>query len=384
MTVHRVLMGEKEILLIGTAHVSQASIELVKNTITLEKPDIVGVELDEQRYAQLLQGTKWNELNVRQVIQTGQTYLLLLNILLANMQRRVGEQVGVKPGEEMLEAVRAAQEHKTAVALLDRNIGITFKRAMKKIGFIEKLRLAGALLEGFTAKENLPITPEKVEELKEEDTLNALLKEMGQKMPGLKEVLVDERDSYIAEKIKSMQGKKVLAVLGAGHVEGVKRKLHEHANLKALETIPSGTPWGKIIQHATPLIFIVLIAGLFFTKGLDVSLNLLGFWFLAHGIFSALGAGLARSHPITIIVAFLASPFTALHPAIAAGWVAAYVEYRFNTPKVKDFSNLSQLNTYKDFSNNSVTHLLLVTAYTNIGSTIATLIAVPYVIALFG
>jgi len=373
----------KEIILVGTAHISKESITLVKETIELEKPDVIGVELDSERLAQLLSGKKWEQTNITEVIKTGKTYLFLLNLLLGNMQKQLGAQVGVKPGAEMMAAIKEAQDHEIPVRLLDRNVRITLKRAFNEMSLKEKLKLGSSLCLGFFGVGE-KVNAKVIEELKQEDLINKLMKELGKQMPSMKRVLVDERDTYISEMIRTSPGKKIVAVVGAGHLKGIVANLSKkkHANLKALNIIPKKRNFLKYLKYIIPIVFIAFIGFLLGTKGLDITINALIIWFLANGVFSALGALLARAHPLSILTAFLAAPFTSLHPAIAAGWIVALAEAKFNSPRVMDFQNLDQVSSLSGFYKNKVTHLLIVTALTNIGSMIGTLIALPFLVQL--
>ncbi|MDD4251211.1 MAG: TraB/GumN family protein [Candidatus ainarchaeum sp.] len=384
--IKKLVLNDKEIILIGTAHISKESVELVEKTIQEEKPDVVGVELDNERLYQLMSGKKWQQTNIIDVVKTGKTYLFLLNILLSNLQKQLGAKVGVQPGSEMMIAVKKAQEHNIPIQLLDRNINITLKRAFKTMKLKEKLKLGSSIIMGFFGmvdpKEAIDIVS--IEDLKNEDLINKLMKELGRQMPSVKKVLVDERDDYITEMIRQSKGKKIIAVVGAGHLNGIVENLKKEKkiNLQELNIIPKKINYLKYLKYAIPLIFFIFIGFLFITKGIGTTTNALVIWFLANGTCSAIGAILAKAHPISVITAFLAAPFTSLHPAIAAGWITAITETKFNSPKVIDFENLSNVSTIKGFYQNKVSHILIVTALTNLGSMIGTIIAVPYLIIL--
>lgn len=379
--IERITLPDKEIILVGTAHISRESIALVRKTISEEKPDIVGVELDRERLHQLLSEKKWQEMDIVQAIKEGKTYLLLFNLLLANIQRQFGEQIGIKPGEEMKAAIIAASENNIPVQLLDRDIKITLKRAMDRMSLFEKLKLASViLLSVFSTGEK--ITAEKVEALKDKDVINKLLQELSRQMPSVKKVLVDERDLFIANRILQAKGKKIVAVVGAGHLDGIKKYLDKQRNISLLNIIPKKTNYLKYLKYLIPLFFIAIIAYAVFFKGIYITLNIFAIWFLVNGTLSALGALLARAHWNSIAIAFLTAPFTSLHPALAAGWFAALAEAKVNSPKIKDFESLNNLSSFSDFNRNTVTHILLVAAYSNIGSAIGTVIAVPYALSL--
>lgn len=381
--VRRVSYAGKEIIIIGTAHISAESISLVRSTIEAEHPDAVGVELDAQRYAQLKSGERWGETNISHVISSGQSYLFLINLLLANLQRQLGQKVGIKPGEEMLQAARIAEERGIPVALIDRDVRVTLKRAMDVTSLGEKTRLLVSIFSGFFGSEKDMLTPEKIEELKKHDIMSELMQQLSREMPNVKRVLVDERDLYIANRILAMQGRKIVAVVGAGHLGGILQYLDAPRDTAHLNALPK-KKFGmlQLIAYSVPLLFFALIAYALVTKGAGVSLNILAYWFLINGTLAALGVLLARGHVFSIITAFVAAPFTTLHPLLAVGWFAGAMEAKMRNPKVKDFEGLRNLNSYSDFAKNSVTRILLVAAFANLGATIGTLIALPYILAM--
>lgn len=383
MSDERVSIGNKEIILIGTAHLSRKSAEQVRNGIEKERPDSVGVELDAQRFAQLKDEKKWLETDLAKVVREGKTYLFLLNILLANMQKKLGKEIGLKPGMEMLEAIKVAGERGIAVELLDRDVGITLKRAFNKMGLLEKAKLFFEIFASlFQSPE--PLTEETIEKLKDKDALNALLGELGQKMPSVKQVLVDERDAFIANRIMEMPGKKVLAVVGAGHIEGIKNNLGKKIDTSELLAVPQKKSKLSYLKWIIPIALIAILAYGFYAKGMYAALQIFLLWFLINSTLSAIGAAIAKAHPLSIATAFIAAPFAALHPAFAVGWFAAAMEMKVRCPKVMDFDELKTLESYRDFADNRVTRILLVAAYSNIGGTIGTIIALPYILSLLG
>jgi len=385
--IRRLIIGvegaEREVVLVGTAHISKESIELVKKTIEEEQPDVIGVELDRDRLEQLLSGKKWQETNLVEIIRTGKTYLFLLNIFLSNMQRQIGKQVGIQPGAEMLTALKLAQEKQTPIQLLDRDVKITLKKAFSEMGLGEKVKLATSFVGGFFGVGE-KITVEKIEELKKEDLINNLMKELGKQFPSIKRVLVDERDLYISEMIKHSPGKKIVAVVGAGHLDGIVAHLNsdKKINLAELNKIPQKKNWLKYVTIALPILFVAILAYSLISKGFDATFGVLLYWIVITGTFSALGAILARAHPFSVIAAFVSAPITTLHPALAAGWVSGLVEARFNSPRVMDFENLPEVSSVGQFYNNKVTHILIVAALTNVGAMIGVIIAFPAIITL--
>jgi pheromone shutdown-related protein TraB len=383
MPVDRVFCGGKEIVLVGTAHLSRESIRQVKEAIEKEKPDAVGVELDKQRFTQLVSQQKWLDMDLARVVREGKTYLFLINILLANMQRKLGEELGLKPGMEMVEAIEASKAGGIPVGLLDRDVSVTLKRALNEMSMVEKAKLLFEIVLGIFHKAE-PLTEDAIEELKEKDTLNALLEELSRKMPSVKKVLVDERDAFIADRIMGLGGRKVLAVVGMGHIEGVKRHLGKKVDTMQLLSVPQKKSRLRYLKFGVPIALLAIIGYGFYSKGAYAAAHLFLLWFIINGVLSAAGAALAKAHPLSIATAFLAAPFTSLHPALAAGWFAAAAEMKVRCPKVRDFEELKGLESYRDFSNNRVTRVLLVAAYSNLGSTIGTIVALPYILALLG
>jgi len=263
-------------------------------------------------------------------------------------------------------------------------VQITLKRAFSFIGWGEKLKLLFSIVTSFFS-EKPEITKELVEKLKEKDMMTELMNELSKTAPTLKKVLVDERDLFIANSILASPFKKIVAVVGAGHVEGVKKYLDKKRDVSKLLFVPKKKSYLKLIfKWIIPLLFVLIMGYAFFIKGFTLSIQIFLWWFLITGSLSALGALIARAHPLSILAAFLAAPFTTLHPALAAGWFAGYVELRVKNPKVEDFEKLNQLNSMGDFYRNQVTKILLITAFANVGATIGVVIAIPYVLSLLG
>lgn len=373
----KITVDGKEIILVGTVHVSPESVQEVRETIEREKPDTVGVELCERRHEILTEKKQWEEQEIFKIIREGKTYLFLANLLLSNFQKKIGEEFGSEPGAEMLEAVKIAEEHNIPISLLDRDISVTLRRAWKSMGAKEKLKLLYALVAGFFVE-----TEEVIEELKDLDVITELMEELAEEIPGAKKALIDERDQYIASKILESEGKTV-AVVGAGHIEGLKNMLRQpYVSREGLDEIPLGRSWFKYISYAVPVVFAAIVVYAFVSAGVEMTLHILWLWFIINGSLSALGTLLAMGHPLSIITAFLAAPFTSLNPALAAGWFAGLVEAYVRKPKVADFEGLRDITGFRDFYRNQVTRILLVIAFSNIGSTIGTLWALPYLLKI--
>lgn len=385
--VIQVNLEGKTIFLVGTAHISKKSVDIVREVIEKENPDAIAVELCEQRKTALLNEKRWDETEITDVIKSGRTQLFLSQLFLANFQRKLGDKVGVKPGVEMLEAVKIGHERGIKVELVDRDVKTTLTRAQQQIGFVEKLRLLYSILGGLLKGED--ITEEAIEELKDKDVISELLDELSKNVPSLKNTLVDERDKYIAYKILQSDAKKIVAVIGAGHVQGVTKILENtqektdlKKQIKLLETVEKKKGRMKYVAYAIPVLFFFIVLWSFLRHDIGFTLSLLTSWFLINGTLSAIGAALALAHPLSIATAFVVAPITSLNPTIAAGWFAGFVELKMRKPRVKDFNGMFKLNRIRDYWGNRITRILLVIVFANLGSSAGTVIALPYLAAL--
>ncbi len=375
------------IILIGTAHISKESVEEVKEVIEKYKPDIVAVELCQRRYDAITKKDQWEKTPVTKLLKSNNAYLMLAQTFLSSIQRRLGKEYGVEPGSEMIAAIDEAKKHNLEVALVDRDISITLKRAWRKMGFKEKFRLTWEFLKALMGYDEEELEELDLKKLMDQDVISTLMEEFGEIAPSVSTVLIHERDEYIAKKIQDESKKgKVVAVVGAGHLKGIKKQLEKKkikTNLKELEEVPKKRiRITKFAAYLIPVLFVALIVYLIFTRGPDAwdqIKNVFFWWFIINGSLSAIGAAIARGHPLSIGTAFLAAPLTSLNPAIAAGWVAGYVEAKLRTPVVKDFKELSKIENFKEFWNNRVIRLLMVVALANLGSMIGTIIAFPYI-----
>jgi len=375
------------IILVGTAHISKDSVEEVKQVIAEFKPDIVAVELCKRRYEAITKKDKWESTPVTQLLKSNQAYLMLAQTFLGSIQRKLGKEYGVEPGSEMVAAMDEAKKHNLDVALVDRDISITLKRAWKKMGIREKFRLSWEFLKAMLGFDEEELEELDLKELMNQDMISTLMEEFGEIAPSVTTVLIHERDEYIAKKIldKSKEGR-IVAVVGAGHLKGIQKHLEKKqldVDLKELEYVPKKRfSILKAIGYTIPVIFVVLLAYIIIQGSLEQGLNALKWWFIINGTLSMIGTMIARAHPLTWLTAFVAAPITSLNPAIAAGWVAGYVEAKLRTPVVKDFKELSKLEGLRDFWNNKVIRLLMVVALANVGSMIGTFVALPYLVNL--
>ena len=379
--VTRLEINGKEIILIGTAHVSKKSAEQVKAVIEEEQPDSVCIELDEQRYQSITEGNKWQETDIFQVIKDKKASLLLMNLAISSFQKRIAKQFGIQAGQEMLQGIESAKEVGAELVLADRNIQITFSRIWRNIGLKGKAMLLTQIVYSIFSKET--ITEEELEKMKEQDMIQAMLQEITENFPRLKKPLIDERDQYLAEKIKHAPGEKVVAVLGAAHVPGVTKEIHKKHNLKKLTKRPPKSKAPKVIGWAIPIVIISLIF-MTFMQNPDAGFQQIWSWLLWNGSLAGLATIFALGHPLAILTAIVASPFTSLSPFLAAGWFAGFVQAYMKKPVVRDFENLSDdVMSIKGFWNNKVTRVLLVVVFANLGGSLGTFVAGADVIRLF-
>jgi pheromone shutdown-related protein TraB len=375
-----------DIILVGTAHISKDSVREVKNAIKKYNPDVVAVELCSKRYEALTKKDQWENTPITALLKANKAYLVLAQTFLASIQRRLGKEYGVEPGSEMIAAIKEAKKQNIEVALVDRDITVTLKRAWRRMGVREKFRLSWEFLKALIGYDTEELEKLDLKELMKEDVISAMMKEFGEIAPSVSDVLIYERDKYIAKKILDESRKKgrIVAVVGAGHLNGIKEYLKKKKfdiDLKKLEEVPRKRfSIMKTIAYAVPVLVVALIAYLAVTGGWNVAAEAILAWILINGFLSALGALIARGHPFSIITAFLAAPITSLNPALAAGWFAGLVEAKMRTPMVKDFQGLSKIDSVKDFLNNRVIRLLMVVALANLGSMIGTFVALSYII----
>jgi pheromone shutdown-related protein TraB len=371
--VHLFKKDGREFIIVGTAHISRQSADLVKQVIENEKPDVVCVELDEKRFKALSEKNRWENLDLKQIIREKQLSTLIINLVLASYQKKLGEKLGVSPGTELLEAVKVAEENKIPIELCDREIRITLRRAWHSMSFWQKIKFLTGGLAGIFEKQEL--TEEKLAELRSKDALSEMMEELGKAMPVLKRVLIDERDAYIAEKMQKVNGKKIVSVVGAGHVNGIINYFNNNSRVsfEEIEKIPSSSPVTKIIGWGIPAIIIASILFIGYNKGLSEAGDNAIFWILANGIPSAIGAMIALAHPLTILTAFLAAPITSLSPLIGAGYVAAFVQVYFQPPLVKDFQHVAEsARKISMWWKNKLLKVLLVFILASLGSVLGT------------
>ncbi len=375
-------LGKRKIILLGTAHVSQESIDdavsLIKNT----KSDCVAIELDNQRYASMQDPEAWKKLDIVKVLKEGRGFMMIANLVLSSFQKKIGSDIGVKPGDEMRFAIKTAKELNIPTVMVDRPIQVTLRRAWAKNSLWGKCKLLASLFASVFEKEE--ISQEQIESLKKSNEMDAMMAELAKELPAIKEVLIDERDQYLASKIWETKGNIVVAVLGAGHLPGVEKFLLEiengtkNSNTAAIETVPNKTLGAKLLGWIFPVLLVALICAGFFVGGTQTSVDLLVNWLLWNGSLAALGTLLALGHPLSIIAGFVGAPLGTLNPFIAVGIFTGLVQATVRKPKIEDMENLvDDFASLKGIYKNRISRVLLVFFLSSLGGAIGNFIAVP-------
>ncbi len=381
--ISRLCCSGKDILLIGTAHVSKQSAQLVQETILEQKPDTVCVELCKTRLASIKDADRWRNMDIVKIIKEKKALLLFMNLLLAAFQKKMADKFGIQPGQEMINALKAADECDSLIVPADREIQITLSRVWRNMGLWEKLKLITSFIFSIGGSDD--ISEKDIEDMKQEDILQTLLSEVKEEHPVIEKALIDERDRFLAEKIRSSPGEKIVAVVGAAHAPGIKKYIADNVtiDLDALNHVPAAGNTGKILKWIIPAAILLLFAAGFLMEGKNAGTDMIWIWIAANGIFAGIGAIFALAHPFTIISSVVAAPLTSLNPMIAAGWVSGLVEAFARKPKVKDLEAIPRdIVSIKGFWRNNVTRILLVVIFTNLGSSIGTMTAVPLMLKL--
>ncbi|MFH1197578.1 MAG: TraB/GumN family protein [bacterium] len=371
--VNKIKIEDKEYIIIGTAHISKKSAELVHDIILKEEPDAVCIELDNQRFAALSEQHRWDAMDLKEIIKKKQLTTLFINILLAAYQKKLGVKLGTTPGIELIEAVKTAQSLNIPVVLCDRDVKITLRRTWNSMSFWQKIKFLSVSIASLFDKRE--ITEEKLNEIKDKDIISELINDLGAQLPVLKRVLIDERDVYISQKMLETKGRKIVSVVGAGHVEGIMQKLNTRLNsdLTLLDQIPNSSNFLKIFGWSFPLLVLASLIYIGFDQGVSTASNNLIYWILITGIPSAIGAIFAFAHPLTILSSFFAAPITSLSPVLGVGYVAALVQALLSPPRVKEFHSVTDdINKFKLWWENKLLRVLLVFILSSIGGVIGT------------
>ena len=388
-TQKTISLNGRTITLLGTAHVSNESIKEVTDAIKEQKPDCVAIELDEKRSRSMTDPESYRKLDIIAVLKRKEGFLLLANLVLASFQKRLGENVGVKPGDEMLAAMNTAAELGIPSVMVDRPIAVTLRRAWVKNSLWGKSKLISALIASALDKEK--ISPEQIEALKKSNEMDSMMTELAEYLPAIKEVLINERDRYLASRIWEANGERVLAVLGAGHLPGVEAYLKkiaagdETTDTSDIEEVPPKTGLSKYAGWLIPIAIIALVALGFALGGKRIGSEMIGSWIFWNASLAALGTLAAGGHPITIVSAAVGAPVTSLTPVIGVGLVTGVVQAYFCKPKVSDMENLqADATSIKGWYRNRLLRVLLVFLLSTLGSSTGTFIAGADIVKSFG
>ncbi|MBS4167803.1 hypothetical protein PARA125_000433 [Parachlamydia sp. AcF125] len=370
----------RDVYLVGTAHVSAQSVQDVGETIGKIQPDTICIELCPSRYQSLNQQDAWKNMDLFEVVRKGKSLYLLGHLIMSGFYQRIGQQLGVKPGAEMLEGARLAKELNAELVLADRSVEVTIKRVWRSLNFWDQMKAMAHLLSGFFLAEE--IDQKSIEELKNPENLENTLQEFAKEFPQAKEKIIDERDWYLAEKIRTAPGKKIVAVVGAGHVPGILNNVHREISLKTLEEVPPPSQWPKVFKWAFSLLLVGLVLYGFFAGASEKSLQSIYLWAASHAVLAGAGTALAFGHPLAILASSIAAPFTSLNPMIAAGWIAGLVQAWVKRPTVADLENVpAAITSLKGFWTNPVTRVLLVVILANLGSSLGTFITSAWILS---
>ncbi len=367
-------LKDRDVYLLGTAHVSKQSVEDVKSAVREIEPDTIFVELCPSRYEVLVKQDAWQKMDIYRVVKENKALFLLAQLGLSTFYRKIGEKLGVRPGAEMLEGVNQAEKTGARLILADRDVNITLKRVWSSLSIWSKLKFLSHLALSVMFQGN--IEKEDIEKLKNKDQLQLVMDEFSKSFPQVQKTLVDERDQFLAHKISTGVGQKVLAIVGAAHVPGVTDYLDKEIDTAPLTSTPPKPVWPTVVKWGVPILILGLLAYGFLVHGAEHSVQSIYIWVFINGVFSALGVSLALAHPLTIMSAFVAAPITSLNPTMAAGWIAGLVQAWVKKPIVADLENLPQaLTSFKGFWLNPICRILLVVVLANLGSSLGTFVA---------
>ncbi len=386
-SLNRITLNDgRKITLIGTAHISSGSVELVEKTIEEENPDRICIELDESRMKSKSEKQSWENMDIRKVFKEGRGFFLLANTALASFQKRMGEQTGIKPGEEILTAAKIAKEKNIPLSLCDREIQVTFKRAWAKSSFYNKCKLLATLISAAFSDEK--ITEEDIEDLKKQDTLETMMSEIAKELPTVKEVLIDERDRYLATSIYKQEGNNKVAVIGAGHMGGVIKTIDSlekgeiDSDISEIASVPPKKKSSKYLSYIVPTLIVLLVILGIAINGWDQGLRMFLYWMAACAGCTFASSIFSLAHPLNIIISSITAPFFALNPVLGVGMLSGVLEATFRKPKVKDFENMTDdAGKLKGWYKNRILHALLAFFLSSIGSMIGTFVAFPMLIA---
>jgi pheromone shutdown-related protein TraB len=374
-------MAPEKLNIIGTAHVSKESIEEVQKAIITDNPDVVAVELDLNRYQNMMaekNGEEKQDVNIREVIKGDKLGIFLVSMFLSYLQRKIGDDLGVKPGSEMLAAIETAEEIGARVALIDRDISLTLQRAINQMSILEKARFVWGIIASFFSKEEI----EDIESIKDGDTLNEVMGYFKEMSPKAYDVLVTERDAYMAHMLQDIEAESVIVVVGAGHKKGITEYMEHPEKIPPINELltlkKSKIPVTKLLLLAIPAIFVIIFA-LALIKGINIETSITTFILLTGGLAFA-GSLLSGSKIYSALTAFVVAPVTTLHPLLAAGWFSGLVEAKLRHISMDDAVKISKVETFRELLGNNLFRILLVVIGTDIGASIGLFLTIPNVI----
>ncbi len=363
----------KKIILIATAHISKESVALVKKVIEEERPDSVCIELDEDRYHNIKNPKAWEDMDIIKVIKSKRIGFLMANLALSSYQKKMARQLDTHVGGEMIQGIKSAEQLGANLVLADRKIQTTFLRIWRKLNFWEKGKLLVSLF--FSFDDDTEVSDEDLGELSKADMLESVLVDMRKQFPKIGDILISERDQYLAAKIKEAPGEKIVAVLGGAHVPGVKKEIYCSQDIERISSVPPISAASKIAGWLIPGIMIILLLYAFIVN-IQTGLQQLTAWVLWTAVSAALFTALSLAHPLSIITSLVVAPFTTLNPVLACGWFTGLVEAIIKKPTVQDIQNISEdIFTLKGFFKNRFLRIILIVSMANIGASIGTFVA---------
>ncbi len=373
--IHIIQYGDKEIILVGTAHVSKQSATLVYEAINYYMPDTVCVELDKDRLYSLQNPTDWKSTDLKEIIKNKKSVQLLANLMLSSYQARMAKQLGTNVGEEMMMAINTSKELNIPITTVDRNVNITFKRIWNSLSFKDKMDLLYFGFSSIFEDEDVDLSEDDLSKMLEEDVLTASLNEIREQVPTIATILVDERDQFLANKIKNARGTKILAVVGGAHVPGIKDEIFKDQKMYEINSIPHKKSTVKYVNYVVMALLILLLT-LPFLNGFNSGLSAIMKWSLFSGTGAAIATLIMGAHPLTALAAFVSAPLAAIHPLIAVGFIAAIVEATLRKPTVNDVDNMHEdIKHFKGWRKNRFIRTLALVLVANLGSVIGQLIS---------
>ncbi len=379
----------ENIIIVGTAHVSDKSVTDVDEAIEREQPDVVAVELCPARYQALTEQVESKKISPKDILGGSQPYYFLIHWLLAYVQKKIGEDMGVDPGAEMIHAIKKAESTGARIVLLDRDIQVTLQRFWQSMGLWEKLKMTGAIL---MAAVGLKGEEMDIDSVTEQDVVTQLIEELRKFAPSAARVFIDERDAYMTTNLlKAAKTDRVVAVVGAGHRQGINNYLQHPETLPPMEQLVSVPKKRFNIMKILGFSFVAIAIATFLLVILGIIEGaispymlfiVMGYWVIINGVLSAAGAALARGHPKSILTAFSVAWLTSLNPLMAAGWFAGLMEAKQRPPSTDDFKTILEAETVNEMMSNRLFRVLLVAALANLGSVLGTFIGVYVVLSV--